>query len=276
MPKGERFIERLKTFIESDRFTRFVMVLIVANAVTLALETSASVMAAVGPVLLLFDTLVIGVFAIEIALKFLVYRWRFFTSGWNVFDLIIVTIALLPASGPLSVLRALRILRVLRLISLLPQMRRVVEALLHSLPGMASIVMLLGVVFFVSAVVTTKLFGAAHPAYFGTLGESLFTLFAIMTLEGWADVAREVQATHPYAYFFFIPFIIVSVFAVLNLFIAVLTNSMQEMQKAELQAEEELTARQSGVLLAELASLREEVSALRKAIVARGREETVP
>lgn len=269
MPTGARFIERVRSLIESDGFTRFVMALIVANAVTLALETSASVMAVVGPALLLFDAFVLIFFVIELTLKLAVYRLRFFTSGWNVFDLVIVTIALLPASGPLSVLRALRILRVLRLISLLPQMRRVVEALLHSLPGMASIVMLLGVVFFVSAVVATKLFGVAHPSYFGTLGESLFTLFAVMTLEGWADVARQVQTTHPYAYLFFVPFIIISVFAVLNLFIAVLTNSMQEMQRVELQAEEALTARQSGVLLAELASLREEVSALRKAIVAR-------
>lgn len=276
MPPGAQHIERLKTVIESDRFTHFIMALIVMNAVTLALETSPSVMAAIGPGLLLFDRIVLGVFVLEIALKLLVYRWRFFTSGWNIFDLLIVTIALLPASGPLSVLRALRILRVLRLISLLPQMRRVVEALLHSLPGMASIVMLLGVVFFVSAVVTTKLFGTAHPVYFGTLGESLFTLFAIMTLEGWADIAREVQVTHPQAYLFFVPFIVLSVFAVLNLFIAVLTNSMQEMHKVELEAEETLTARQSGVLLAELASLREEVSALRKAIVARSREDKAP
>src|SRR5262249_23770888 len=154
-------------------------------------------------------------------------------------------IALVPATGPLTVLRALRVLRVLRLVSLMPQMRRVVEALIHALPGMGSITLLMGVVFFVSAVIATKLFGADHPAAFGTLGDSLFTLFAVMTLEGWADIAMDVQKTHPQAYLFFVPFIIISVFAVLNLFIAVLTNSMQEMQEKELAAEEAIGARQA-------------------------------
>ncbi|MCE9521428.1 MAG: ion transporter [Alphaproteobacteria bacterium] len=262
-------LENVRKFIESDHFTRFVMILIVANAITLAMETSPSVMAAAGPALFLFDSIVLAVFVIEILLKLAVYRWRFFLSGWNVFDLAIVSIALVPASGPLAVLRALRILRVLRLVSLMPQMRRVVEALLHSLPGMASIGMLMSVVFFVSAVVATKLFGALHPGYFGTLGDSLFTLFAIMTLEGWAEIAREVQTTHPKAYLFFVPFIVISVFAVLNLFIAVLTNSMQEMQKVELQAEEAIASRQSSLLLTELVSLRNEVSSLRAALEAR-------
>ena len=262
-------LENVKKFIESDGFTRFVMILIVANAITLAMETSPSVVAAVGPALFLFDTIVLAVFVIEIFLKLAVYRWRFFLSGWNVFDLVIVAIALVPASGPLTVLRALRILRVLRLVSLMPQMRRVVDSLLHSLPGMASIGMLLSVVFFVGAVVSTKLFGAHHPGYFGTLGDSLFTLFAIMTLEGWAEIAREVQTTHPQAYLFFVPFIVISVFAVLNLFIAVLTNSMQEMQKIELQAEEAIARRQSGELMGELASLRREIAAMRATLEAR-------
>lgn len=255
-------MQKLKSFIESNAFTTAIMILIVVNAITLALETSPSVMAAAGPALLIFDKAVLAVFVLELAAKMAVYRWSFFRSGWNVFDLVIVAIALLPASGPLAVLRALRVLRVLRLVSLLPQMRRVVEALLYSLPGMASIAMLMGVVFFVGSVIATKLFGAAHPVYFGTLGDSLFTLFAIMTLEGWADIAREVQATHPQAYLFFVPFIVISVFAVLNLFIAVLTNSMQEMQKDELAAEEKMVASSQQAVVAEISALRREIQAL--------------
>jgi voltage-gated sodium channel len=259
-------MSRLKTFIESQAFTGAIMALIVINAVTLALETSSTVMAVAGPALQMFDRIVLGIFVLELLAKFAVYRWAFFRTGWNIFDLVIVTIALVPASGPLAVLRALRVLRVLRLISLLPQMRRVVEALIHSLPGMASIAMLMGVVFFVGAVVSTKLFGAAHPGYFGTLGDSLFTLFAIMTLEGWADIAREVQVTHPQAYLFFVPFIIISVFAVLNLFIAVLTNSMQEMQDVELEAEEQIAARHHRELVAEIETLRADIRSLRAAL----------
>jgi len=260
-------MQKLKSMIESRLFTGFIMTLIVLNAITLSLETSRSIMAEVGPALLVFDRLVLAVFVAELLAKMVVYRASFFRSGWNLFDLAVVAIALVPASGPLAVLRALRVLRVLRLISLLPQMRRVVEALVHSIPGMASIAMLMGVVFFVGSVIATKLFGAAHPVYFGTLGDSLFTLFAIMTLEGWADIAREVQATHPQAYLFFVPFIVISVFAVLNLFIAVLTNSMQEMQKVELQAEEQIASRHQQELMAEIERLRLEMRDLRTALV---------
>ena len=259
-------MQKLKSIVESNVFTNFIMALIIMNAVTLALETSPTVMAQIGPFLNAFDRIVLAIFVIELTLKLIVYRWNFFRSGWNLFDTAIVTIALSPATGPLTVLRALRVLRVLRLVSLLPQMRRVVEALVHALPGMASITMLMGVVFFVAAVVATKLFGEAHPVYFGTLGDSLFTLFAIMTLEGWADIAREVQATHPQAYLFFVPFIVISVFAVLNLFIAVLTNSMQEMHQEEIKVEEQMAENQLRLLMAELTALRGEVKDLRAAL----------
>ena len=259
-------MQNLKSIVESNVFTNFIMALIIMNAVTLALETSPTVMAQIGPFLNAFDRIVLAIFVIELTLKLIVYRWNFFRSGWNLFDTAIVTIALIPATGPLTVLRALRVLRVLRLVSLLPQMRRVVEALVHALPGMASITMLMGVVFFVAAVVATKLFGEAHPVYFGTLGDSLFTLFAIMTLEGWADIAREVQATHPQAYLFFVPFIVISVFAVLNLFIAVLTNSMQEMHQEEIKVEEQMAENQLRLLMAELTALRGEVKDLRAAL----------
>lgn len=259
-------MQKLKSLIESNAFTTFIMVLIVINAVTLALETSPSIVAAIGPALSIFDKLVLAIFGFELAAKLAIYRAGFFKSGWNIFDLIVVGIALIPASGPFAVIRALRVFRVLRLVSLLPQMRRVVEALIYSLPGMASITMLMGVVFFVAAVITTSIFGPAHPAYFGTLGDSLFTLFAVMTLEGWADIAREVQATHPYAYLFFVPFIIISVFAVLNLFIAVLTNSMQELHKVEHQEDVALVEEGKGGVVAEIAKLREEIRNLRLAL----------
>lgn len=262
-------MQKLKQAVDSEVFTGVIMTLIVMNAITLALETSPSVMAAVGPVLVAFDRIVLAIFVIELLLKIVAYRLDFFRNGWNLFDFTIVAIALVPATGPLTVLRALRVLRVLRLVSLLPQMRRVVEALMHALPGMGSITMLMGLVFFVSAVIATKLFGEAHPGNFGTLGDSLFTLFAVMTLEGWADVAREVQATHPQAYLFFIPFIVISVFAVLNLFIAVLTNSMQEMHEEELKAEEALAESAVKTLLAEIGSLKDEVRALRAAVETR-------
>ncbi|MBI1212753.1 MAG: ion transporter [Alphaproteobacteria bacterium] len=262
-------MDKIKTFVASETFTNFIMALIIVNAVTLALETSTTLMDAAGTFLVVFDRIVLAIFVVELSLKLALYRWSFFRSGWNVFDALVIGIALVPASGALAVLRALRVLRVLRLVSLLPQMRRVVEALLNSLPGMGSIVLLMGVVVFVSAVIATKLFGPMHPDAFGTLGDSLFTLFTVMTLEGWADIARDVATTHPQAYLFFVPFIVISVFAVLNLFIAVLTNSMQEMQEKELAAEEAMGERHEGALMAELGALREEVQRLRLALESR-------
>ena len=177
-------------------------------------------------------------FSIELLLKFYVYRFRFFRSGWNLFDLAIVAIAWAPTSGALTVLRALRILRVLRLISVVPQLRRVVSAIGHSIPGMVSVVGVLGLIFYVASVLATKLFGT-YPdpnmqEWFGSIGASAYTLFQIMTLESWSmGVVRPTMELFPWAWSFFIPFIIITSFAVLNFFIGIIVDSMQIVQKQE-------------------------------------------
>jgi voltage-gated sodium channel len=177
-------------------------------------------------------------FSIELLLKFYVYRFRFFRSGWNLFDLAIVGIAWAPTSGALTVLRALRILRVLRLISVVPQLRRVVSAIGHSIPGMVSVVGVLGLIFYVASVLATKLFGT-YPdpnmqEWFGSIGASAYTLFQIMTLESWSmGVVRPTMELFPWAWSFFIPFIIITSFAVLNFFIGIIVDSMQIVQKQE-------------------------------------------
>ena len=187
-------------------------------------------MLAFGFWLLALDHFILSVFVVEISAKLYAYRWRFFHDPWNVFDFLIVAIALIPASGPMAVLRALRILRVLRLISMVPRLRFVVESLLQAIPGIASIAALLVLLYYVFAVMATGLFGGAHPAWFGTLGKSMYTLFQIMTLESWSmGIARPVMETHPYAWLFFIPFILVATFTMLNLFIAIIVNTMQTM-----------------------------------------------
>jgi len=180
------FRARLARVVDSRRFQRLVIALILVNAVTLGLETSATAMALAGPVLIAIDTGVLAVFVAELAMKLYVQRLSFFRSGWNIFDFVVVGIALVPASGPFSVLRALRILRVLRLMSVVPQMRQVVGALVQAIPGMASIVAVLLLVFYVASVLATKLFGT-HPdpnlqEWFGTIGASMYSLFQIMTL----------------------------------------------------------------------------------------------
>ena len=228
--------QRISEFVEHPKFTIFITTLIFINAITLGLETDASITRHFGGWLSKIDRLILALFTVELALKFYAYRFSFFRSGWNIFDFVIVFIAWLPTTGALSVLRALRILRVLRLLSVVPQMRRVISALGHSIPGMISVVGVLCIIFYVSAVLTTKLFGS-HPdpdlqEWFGTVGASAYTLFQIMTLESWSmGIVRPVMEHYPYSWIFFVPFIIVTSFAVLNLFIGIIVDAMQIVQQ---------------------------------------------
>ena len=232
---------KVAEFVESKFVTFGITVLILINAVTLGMETDKELSAQVGAVLNWIDRTILIIFSIEIALKFYAYRLRFFRSGWNVFDLLIVAIAWMPTNGALSVLRTLRILRVLRLISVVPQMRRVVSAIGYSIPGMVSVISVLGLIFYVSAVLATRLFGT-YPdpnmqEWFGSIGASAYTLFQIMTLESWSmGVVRPTMDLFPWAWTFFLPFIIITSFAVLNFFIGIIVDSMQTAQKLEADA----------------------------------------
>jgi voltage-gated sodium channel len=260
--------ERVRALVEHRRFQQLIIWVIVANAVTLGLETSDRVMRDFGGLLHIADRVMLAIFVVELGLRLFAYRWRFFRDSWNVFDFLIVAISLIPATGPFSVLRAMRILRVLRLISAVPAMRRVVSGLLAAVPGMASIGALLGLIIYVAAVMGTKLFGDISPTYFGDLGTTLFTLFQTMTGEAWPDIAREVMATAPLAWIFFVIYILISSFAVLNLFIAVIVNGMEKTVTNDLvQAEEQHAADQAAsdqLILAEIRALRSEVAALRE------------
>jgi len=250
----------LRLFIESARFEKAITALIIVNAVSLGLETSPDARASFGGLLYTIDHLTLGVFVVELLARFFVYRSRFFHDPWRAFDFVVVGIALSPANGALSVLRALRILRVLRLVSLVPSMRRVVSALLAALPGMSSIIGLMALVLYVSAVLATKLFGQISPEYFGNLGVSLFTLFQVMTVEGWPDIARGVMAHSPYAWIFFVAYLLIATFMVLNLFIAVVVNAMQSQVTEDLKDEGKA---HTELILDELRALRREIEALR-------------
>jgi voltage-gated sodium channel len=274
MGQAGSFRERAGRWIESRPVQNAIIGLILLNAVTLGLETSPRVMAAIGPWLLAIDQAILTVFVLEIGTKLYAFGGRFFRSPWNVFDFVIVGIALVPDSGPFAVLRVLRILRVLRLISMVPRLRFVVEALLKALPGIGAIAGLMVVLYYVFAVMATGLFGASHPEWFGTIGRSMYTLFQIMTLESWSmGIVRPVMEAHPWAWAFFVPFILVATFTILNLFIAIIVDTMQRMTDASLEREEafiEETVRVEGRQVeAELKALREEVGRLREALEAR-------
>ena len=226
--------ERLRAFIEHRRVQRVILALILINAVLLGMETWPLAMATAGGLIIAVDRAILGVFVVEIVLRMYVQRRAFWRDPWSLFDFAVVSIALLPATGQLAVLRALRVLRVLRLLTLVPSMRRVVGALLGAIPGLISIGLVLLIIYYVFAVIATNLFGADYPDWFGHLGRSLYTLFQIMTLESWSmGIARPVMENFPYAWAFFIPFILVATFTMLNLFIAVIVNAMQTFSDKE-------------------------------------------
>ena len=236
-------IRHLQSLVESARFQRFIIVVIVLNAITLGLETAPTLVGGYMPMLLFLDKLFLAIFTIEITLKLIVYRHRFFTNGWNNFDFVIVAVSYAPFIEGLSVLRALRILRVLRLISVVPQFRQVTQAFFAALSGLATVGTILLLIFYVGAVMATKLFGPSFPEWFGSIGRSLYSLFQIMTLESWSmGIVRPVMEVYPYAWTFFVPFILATTFATLNLLIGVIVNSMQTMQN---DATEKLVQRMS-------------------------------
>jgi voltage-gated sodium channel len=226
--------QRIAHWITTPLTQRFIIGVILFNAALLGLETSTEVMARFGSLILFLDTFCLAIFVVEILLKLFVFDLRFFRSGWNIFDFLVIGIAILPGANGLSVLRAMRILRVLRVISVAPSLRRVVEGFVTALPGMGSVFLLMAIIFYIGAVMSTKLFGVAYPEWFGTIGRSAYSLFQIMTLESWSmGIVRPVMIDFPYAWAFFIPFIMVTTFAVVNLLVGLIVNSMQDAHHAE-------------------------------------------
>jgi voltage-gated sodium channel len=264
-------MEWLRRIIEHPWTERVIMGLIVFNAITLGLETSKTVMASWGTVLHFVDQAILAIFVIELIGRIILQRTAFFKDGWNIFDFIVIGISVAPATDAFTVLRALRVLRLLRLVTIVPSLRRVVGGLITALPGMGSILLLIGLIYYVCAVMAVNLFGEDFPALFGTLPTSLFTLFTIMTLEGWVDgVVKPIMEKFPYAWLFFIPFIIGTTFTILNLFIGIIVGAMQQevadSQKAELAAEREIVHSETEPVMNELKALRAEITALRREV----------
>jgi len=255
--------EILGRFIEGRGAQNFITVLIVLNAITLGLETEPEIVNRFGRALGYFDKIILAIFTIEIFLKLLYRRLDFFRNGWNVFDFVIVGIALIPSSGPLSVLRTLRIFRALRLLSVVPSMRKVTQALFSAIPGILSVGSIILLIFYVSAVLSTNFFGATFELWFGNVGRSMFTLFQIMTLESWSmGIVRPVMESFTWAWAFFVPFILVTSFAVLNLFIGIIVDAMQT-QSAE---ESKVLREEADEILVESGEIHEEIIALRKEV----------
>ena len=223
---------KINQLVDHSFFKKFIMGLIIVNAVILGLETSPKITELVGRELQLFDQVVIVIFCVELGLRIYAKGLQFFRDPWGIFDFMVVAITLVPSNEALTVLRALRVVRVFRLVSTIPRLRRIVAALLHAVPGVGAIIVLLLIVFYVFSVITTKIFGQNFPDWFGSLGDSMFTLFQIMTLESWSmGIVRPVMEIYPWAWVLFVAFIVLSSFTVLNLFIAIIIDSMQTLNE---------------------------------------------
>lgn len=265
-------ISPLQAFIEHPRVQNAIITLILINAVLLGMETSSSIMQQAGQLIVAVDRVILAIFVIEIMLRITVYGRDFWRDPWSLFDFSVVAIALIPASGPFAVLRALRVLRVLRLLTMVPSMRRVVGALLAAIPGLGSIGLMLLIFYYVFAVIATNLFGAAYPEWFSTLGKSFYTLFQIMTLESWSmGIVRPVMQSFPYAWAFFVPFILIATFTMLNLFIAIIVSAMQSYSEEEhRETVDAVMATQEHIetdLHKEVQSLRSEIRELRQLLI---------
>jgi len=260
--------DRAREFVERDSVRNTILGVIIFNAITLGLSTSSTVTDQVGGLLSVIDRTVLAIFVAELALKLFAYGWRFFASAWNIFDFVVVSVGFLPDTRGLSALRGLRVLRALRLLSVVPQMRAVVQALLDALPGMGAVIVMLSIVYYVFAVMATLMYGAAFEEWFGTLGRSLYSLFQIMTLESWSmGIVRPVMIEFPMAWMFFVPFIVITAFSVLNLFIGLLVNTMQTAVEDDAEAEfeklRELVRSETDIVDVHVMELREEIRSLR-------------
>lgn len=257
-------LHRLVQLLTSRLWEQVIIAIIVVNSIVLGLMTYPELMATYGPLLHVLDKAILTIFVAELVIRIYAFGPRFFRDPWNLFDFSVVAIAVIPATGPFQVLRALRILRVLRLISTMPALRRVVGGLISALPGMTSILVLMAMLFYVAAVMATNLFGQNFPDWFGTLTASLYTLFQVMTLESWSmGIVRPVMEVHPQAWAFFVPFILLSTYAVLNLFIGVIVSAMQQDSEASATADRQTLHDDSAAVLAEMRALRTEVISLR-------------
>lgn len=231
--------KKLAKFLESDKFQRFIVALILINSILIGLETSPTYMKSFGYIIDQIDLIILGFFVLEITLKMYAMEKNFFRSTWNIFDMAVILISIIPSAGSFAVLRALRVLRTLRLLTNIPKLKIIIESLVHAVPSIGWISVLLIIIYYIFAVIGTNLFGVEYPKYFGTLGDTMYTLFQIMTLESWSSaIARPILESSPFAAIYFVVFILIATYTTLNIFIAIVVNTMNELHRRGLEEEE--------------------------------------
>lgn len=232
----KKFVQNL---VEKAAFEYFIVALILLNGVILGLETSPTIVAQYGDWLHLGNQLILGVFIIEAMLKIVAVAPRlklYFGDGWNLFDFSVVVLSLLPATGEYAMIaRLARLLRVARLVSTIPELRLIISTLVRSIPSMGHVLMLMSIIFYIYAVAGYHLFHQHDPTHWETLGISLLTLFRVVTLEDWTDVMYTAMEMHSMSWIFFVSFVVLGTFVIINLFIAVVINNLEEAKQEQLE-----------------------------------------
>ncbi|WP_455216694.1 ion transporter [Kaarinaea lacus] len=227
-----------QSIVEKRSFEYFIITLIVLNGVILGLETSPEIMSRYSEWLQFGNQFILGVFIVEAALKITAVSPRFklyFGNGWNLFDFSVVVLSLVPATGEYAMIaRLARLLRVARLISTIPELRLIISTLVRSIPSMGHVILLMSIIFYIYAVAGYHLFHEHDPTHWSTLGLSLLTLFRVVTLEDWTDVMYTAMDMHPMSWMFFVSFVVIGTFVVINLFIAVVLNNLEEAKQEQL------------------------------------------
>lgn len=223
----------IKRVVEHPLFSRFIITVIIINAVLIGLETNPNIHKPFQAFFVIADRIFLTIFTLEIIMKLWVYRSRFFKDGWNILDFGIVFGSLILYNTHfVSVLRILRVLRVLRTISAIPSLRRLVDALFMAVPAIGSVTVLMAIIFYIYAIIGTTFFGGIAPDYFGSLGLSILTLFQVFTLESWASgVFRPIFLELNWSWMYFVSFIIASTFIILNLIVGEIVNNAQKLSQ---------------------------------------------
>ena len=228
---------RLWRIVESPIFTGFILAVIIANAVVLGLQTYEEIEDRHGDVLNLLNDLFLGIFVLELAVRIGAYGRRpldFFRSGWNVFDFVVIAVAFVPGIRESStLLRLARLLRVVRVVRILPELRVLVTGVVRSLPPLGSMLLLMTVMLFVYGMLGWLLFADEIPQDWGNIGRAMLSLFVLLTLEDFPRYMDAGMEVHPWSWIYFVTFVLITVFIVINVLIGIVLNSMEEARELE-------------------------------------------
>jgi voltage-gated sodium channel len=230
-------MSQLRRLVDSPAFTGAVITVILANALVLGLQTYPGLDSEYGYLLDVLNAIFLAFFVLEISLRVASYLprpWDYFREGWNVFDFFAVGLAFVPGLREnTTILRLARLARIVRVVHLLPDVRILITAVIRSLPPLASMAILTTLILFVYGMVGWQLFGEAIPSDWGTIGEAMLSLFVMLTLEDFPRYMDAGMEIHPWSWIFFVSFILVAAFIVINVLIGIVLNSLEEARELE-------------------------------------------